>query len=406
MKKHILLIADGRSPITTRWIDQLESLGFCVSLVSTYPVKTDIKVEQLFILSVAFSAAGEDKIITSHGKQSKQSKISWKKKLIQNTRPLVMKVRYGLGPLTLQTYQRKLETIISEIKPDLVHALRVPYEGMLASVVPQKIPFLVSIWGNDFTLHANVNRKMRELTKVVMERADGVLADVQRDIQLAHQWGLDEHKPTLVVPGGGGILFEEIEKSESDDWNELNIPSNVPVIINPRGIRAYARSDTFFKSIPLVLEKLPDAIFLCPAMQDKPEAQQWVERLQITNHVRLLPNLPQDKLWSLFHKSQISVSITSHDGTPNTLLEAMACSCFPIAGDIESLREWIVPGVNGFLVEPGSPWELANAIVAATINPALRLNAAEYNKELIKVKAEVGSVRNQLARFYEIFLGR
>ena len=37
---------------------------------------------------------------------------------------------------------------------------------------------------------------------------------------------------------------------------------------------------------------------------------------------------------------------------PEAILEAMALGCFPIAGDIESVREWITPGVNGILVDP------------------------------------------------------
>ncbi|MDO9087486.1 MAG: glycosyltransferase [Anaerolineaceae bacterium] len=404
MSKHILLIADGRSAITTRWIDLLNFLGYRISLVSTYPVNSEIKVDKLFVLPVAFSDAGEEKNKNSLNKKSQQPTTNWKKKLIQNARPLMMRIRYLLGPSTLPNYQHQLTTIISEIKPNLVHALRIPYEGMLASTIPLEIPLLVSIWGNDFTLHADANRTMHDLTKKVMHRADGVLADVHRDIQLAHKWGLDENKPTVVVPGGGGILFEEIELSKQINIGEIEIPSNVPVIINPRGIRAYARSDIFFKSIPLVLQNLTDAIFLCPGMQGKPEAQKWIDHLKISDHVRLLPNLPQEVLWSLFHKSHISVSITTHDGTPNTLLESMACGCFPIAGDINSLREWITPGINGFLIEPGNPQDLADAIIAATQNAGLRKKAAIFNGNLIKAKAEVGIVRNQVARFYEKFL--
>jgi len=82
----------------------------------------------------------------------------------------------------------------------------------------------------------------------------------------------------------------------------------------------------------------------------------------------------------------------------------MACGCFPIAGDINSIREWITPGVNGFLIEPGNPQDLADAIITATQNDVLRRKAAILNDKLIKTKAEVGIVRNQVARFYEKFL--
>jgi hypothetical protein len=57
MSSNILLIADGRSAITKRWIDMLHSLDFRVSLVSTYPLTSKPDVDPIFILPVAFSAA-------------------------------------------------------------------------------------------------------------------------------------------------------------------------------------------------------------------------------------------------------------------------------------------------------------------------------------------------------------
>jgi hypothetical protein len=35
-----------------------------------------------------------------------------------------------------------------------VHALRIPFEGMLGSYTPAGIPFVAATWGNDLTLHA------------------------------------------------------------------------------------------------------------------------------------------------------------------------------------------------------------------------------------------------------------
>jgi glycosyltransferase involved in cell wall biosynthesis len=58
------------------------------------------------------------------------------------------------------------------------------------------------------------------------------------------------------------------------------------------------------------------------------------------------------KKWAdVFRGAQIVVSPSIHDGTPNSLLEAMACGCFPVAGDLESIREWITHGQNGLLFD-------------------------------------------------------
>lgn len=404
MKKHILVIADGRSAITTRWIDMLQSLEFRVSLISTYPLTKKPTVDHVFILPVAFSAVGENKQVSEFPNQKPKSRNNWKRTLIQQARPVVMRMRYFLGPSTLDKYQQQLLNIIAEIKPDLVHALRIPFEGMLAQATPDDIALLVSVWGNDFTLHANANQKMNRLTKSVLQRADGVIADVERDINLAYQLGFSDNKPSLVVPGGGGIHFEEINSSKLEINPKTTFPENTPVIINPRGIRAYAKTDVFFQSIPIVLRTLPEAIFICPAMENKPEAIQWVERLKIHDNVRLLPVLTQNTLWSYFHNSHISISITTHDGTPNTLLETMACGCFPIAGDIESIREWITPGVNGFLVSPHDPNELAENIINAYENQKLRKEAKVINDSIIKSRADANKVRDLVYEYYQKFL--
>jgi glycosyltransferase involved in cell wall biosynthesis len=102
----------------------------------------------------------------------------------------------------------------------------------------------------------------------------------------------------------------------------------------------------------------------------------------------------------LFRRSQVAVSPSTHDGTPNTLLEAMACGCFPVAGDLESLREWITPGANGLLVAPGDPRALADAVLLALEQPALRQRAREHNRQLIAEKADYHQVMRKAESFY------
>jgi hypothetical protein len=49
-----------------------------------------------------------------------------------------------------------LTALIDELRPDLVHAMRLPYEGFMAAAAVHSRPLLLSIWGNDFTLFANL----------------------------------------------------------------------------------------------------------------------------------------------------------------------------------------------------------------------------------------------------------
>jgi glycosyltransferase involved in cell wall biosynthesis len=130
------------------------------------------------------------------------------------------------------------------------------------------------------------------------------------------------------------------------------------------------------------------------------QAQKWIAELQISSGVDLLPPQSRQQMADLFRQAKITVSITTHDGTPNTLLEALACGCFPIVGDIESLREWITPGVNGLLVDPGDPNALARAILTAISHPELLQRAREQNLQLVNERAEYGKVMRAAEEFY------
>jgi glycosyltransferase involved in cell wall biosynthesis len=95
------------------------------------------------------------------------------------------------------------------------------------------------------------------------------------------------------------------------------------------------------------------------------------------------------------------VSPSVHDGTPNSLIEAMACGCFPVAGDLDSIREWITHGQNGLLVDAGSPQSIADAILLGLEREDLRHEAAGLNVNIISTRAEYGVMMQRVAEFYE-----
>jgi glycosyltransferase involved in cell wall biosynthesis len=124
-------------------------------------------------------------------------------------------------------------------------------------------------------------------------------------------------------------------------------------------------------------------------------------RLRLGNRVRLLPALSAREMAGLLRSALITLSVTEHDGTPNSLLEAMACGSFPIAGDLESIREWIVDQENGLLVSPSDPEQLAEAIFLALGDEALRKHSAVQNRRIIDERADWVEVMPRAESFYE-----
>ena len=425
----ICFIADARSPITRNWVDYFIDGGHEVHVVSSYAStvnglhaasSTDVPI----FFSRSRKAASANGAATNESTKSASQNESTKRGsktgsgVGPTVRRLLQEARVGrlsqtgivlfdwLAPLAISRHIGRTRRLLDELQPDLVHALRIPVEGILAALAVTKAPLLLSVWGNDFTLHDSHHSPTRMLTTLALRRADALLSDCARDLRLAYARGFDKTKPAAVLPGAGGIqlnvFYPASEEREAEAVRaELNIPAEATVVINPRGLRGYVRNDVFFQAIPLVLQQHPNTVFLCSGMQGSSLAERWVSQAGVGHAVRLLPVVPREKMAELFRSAQVMVSPSLHDGTPNTLLEGMACGCFPVAGDIESVREWITDEVNGLLCDPTSPQSLAQAILRAIDDGELRRRAREINGGLIAERADYQKVMAQAEQFYQ-----
>ena len=398
----IVLVADGRSTITQSWLACLTASDIEIALVSTFPCEKPQGVCDMLILPVAFSmlAGGQVKF---GGKEQKKSRLRGN---LSNLRGQLQNLRYQCGPLTLPFYRKRYLRFLESIQPDIVHALRIPFEGMLASFTPEKYPLVVSTWGNDLTLHAQGSRRMAKWTRNALRRANGLMADATRDLDLADRWGFHAGFPKDLVPGNGGLdlsYFLQFQKEKRSAPAYLDLQKIH--IINPRGFRpGSVHQEIFFKAIPRILEEDPNIQFLCPAMQGQKEALQWVHNLGIEKQVTLLPYLPQQELWDVYQHSEVYLSLSSHDGTPNTFLEAIACGCFPIVGNILSLREWVEDGKNGMLVDPTDVEQVVRAVLKALRDTKLREEAKALNWAILGEKADREKIRTKIMNFYSHFV--
>jgi glycosyltransferase involved in cell wall biosynthesis len=386
----ILFVADGRSPISKNWFRYFAERGDEVYLASTFACEVDFPLKRVEFTPVAFSVVKRQDSRPGKGSSQVAGRI-------------LTLIRRWIGPLTIPGSARKLRKFIQEVQPDIVHAMRIPYEGMLTTSALNgmtrkarnevKARFLVSIWGNDLTLYGPSTPLMSHYTRKTMKAVHALHADCERDIRLAQNWGLGKDLPTLVTPGNGGI--------RSDIFYPPAKPVTYPVVINPRGFRTYVKNEAFFKSIPLVLEKRSDARFVCSSMQGEARALQWIKELQIEHAVQLNPPLSHAEMGEVFRAAQVVVSPSIHDGTPNSLLEGMACGCFPVAGDLESIREWITHAQNGLLVDPNNPQAIADAILIALEREDLRREAAGLNSKIISARAEYQHNMELVGEFYK-----
>ena len=253
----IVFVVDIRSPIARNWIEYFIEREHEVHIISSYPCSPDLMPKaSINQFPVAFSQFSR---ITHNGTTEVANRQSLLTRGLASLRTgalssLSTSVRFWLAPLELQRHVEKMRDLIKKIAPDIVHAMRIPFEGILAAkATPAEIPLLISVWGNDFTLFARRKLLIADQTIETLKRANALHCDCRRDFyQATREWGFDAGKPSRILPGAGGIkpsLFHSREPDISLQTG-LNISRDMPVIINPRGFRSYVRNDIFFQAIP------------------------------------------------------------------------------------------------------------------------------------------------------------
>ena len=205
--------------------------GHEVHLISSYPCDcSELPVASLHVVPLDFSArlragiGGRD-ARTMHGSPQiarLRGNPIWK---------ALVRLRYLSVPWAVRLQRSRLRRIVEQIGPDIVHVMRIPFEGILAAEafwdVP--VPLILSVWGIDFTLLAWETPSIARLTRLALVRADGLHPDCRRDLRLAHDLGFAANKPAAVLPGYGGVKREIFQPGPRDSAlaARLGLPEGV-----------------------------------------------------------------------------------------------------------------------------------------------------------------------------------
>lgn len=401
----LTFLADLRSPTALQWIQHFVDRGYEVQAISSYPIPGNV-LPGAETTSVPLVLAGRGRNMVPRSTQPVGPRSpSIQARAAQWVAPRrVADIRSFFGPAMVQAKRGRLQRLIERYQPDLVHAMRIPFEGIAAGAL-SGLPVVISVWGNDFTLFANRTPMLAKATRRTMATIQALHCDCYRDVQMAREWGFPPDRPTWVMPGNGGVNRSVFYPGQSDFHVRLGVPKGTTLILNPRGICEYIRNDIFFKALPPVLRTFPDVHVVCPGMAGSRYIENLITASRIDrSRVHLLPTLEHRLMADAFRSARVSVSLSEHDGTPNTLLEAMACGALPVVGDIASVREWIRDGLNGIVSSSLDPAMVASALIRALRDDALIQAARKENIRLIGECADYNSNMLAVESKYEMLV--
>ena len=279
--------------------------------------------------------------------------------------------------------------IVRQWRPDVLHAHRVSSAGWLAAASGFH-PLVVTPWGTDLYQHPQRSRLARWLAGYTLRRADLVTADSEDLRQQAMRFGAAPERSHVVQWGVDTTIFQP---GDAAAWRQRLALGAGPVILSPRGVHPIYNLDSIVAALPAVRARFPLATLVLRdyntdgATKARLEAQ--IAELGLQEAVRWVGPLPRyEDAAGLYRLADVAVSVPSSDGTPVSVLEAMACGAPVVASDLPSLREWIRPGENGLLAPVRDVQALAQAIISLLADPQRRADFGQRNLEIIRQRAD------------------
>ena len=161
------------------------------------------------------------------------------------------------------------------------------------------------------------------------------------------------------------------------------LPEHRLVTYVARNLEPYRGFHTMMRTLPALLRARPDLRVVLVggdgvSYGTRPPVGTWAEVMQRelagrydASRVLLPGQIPYLQYLRLLQRSDAHVYLTYPFVVSWSLREALACGCPVIAGDVDSVREFIRPGRNGLLAPPLDPAALADTVLDVLERPAL-----------------------------------
>ena len=240
--------------------------------------------------------------------------------------------------------------------------------------------------------------KLREMERFCLDASEAIVTPSHTTRDLLRSLGVADEKIT-VVPNGADLRSETPPR-----------PADAPAqyLIYFGALQSWQGVDTLLRALALLADLDLDLV-VCGSLRGREarRCERLAERLGLGTRVRWLWELSQDELAPWLAHAALSLAPlrecarnVTQGCAPLKILESMAAGVAVIASDLPPVRELVRGGVDGRLVAPDRPAELARAIRVLIAYPDRRCALAAAARE--RVAAEF-TWASSLARLRDVY---
>ena len=314
--------------------------------------------------------------------------------------------RTGTDPIADSKTLIALYRVMREIKPDYMmgYTIKPVIYGSLAAKlarVPRRFALITGLGyafqGADEQGYkkSNLQKIMHKLYSVALASTHKVFFQNPDDEALFKSMVILKSTAETKVVNGSGVDVSEYSVQPFPTTDDKPSPRFLLIarLLGDKGVREYAQAARIIKA------KYPQAQFdLVGWIDDNPDAieQQELDRWIDEGVVNFWGKLRDVK--PAIAASAVYVLPSYREGTPRTVLEAMAMGRPIITTDAPGCRETVIDGYNGYLVPVKAIDELATAMERLIVDPELIVQMGSASRQLVEEKFDVHAVNRTMLK--------
>ena len=187
-----------------------------------------------------------------------------------------------------------------------------------------------------------------------------------------------------------GVPVETIAAASAIPHETLGLSNRIPLILSACRLEPLKNVETLVHALARVCKRLPATALICGQGPMHAALAKLIEALGARNTIRLAGY--RSDIWPLMKTARLLVSISTTEGNPNAVLEAMASRCPVVVSDISAHREILDTGSAFFIERYNDPDSIAGVIMDALANPieAERRSDAAYQRVVARTISRHG----------------
>ena len=313
--------------------------------------------------------------------------------------------------------RRRVARLVAEQAPDLIHAHRITSYGYLGAQVarrltragadprPKRVPFLLSVWGEDIFSFPKKSRFHRRFTRRVLSSADQILSTSNIMARETEKY-VRPARPITVTPFGVDTeLFAPAGESGADSGAEAGATGRSATVTvgTVKKLRKRYGVDVLIRAFARARGRVPELrLEIVGEGPERENLERLARELGVAEVVTFRGRVAHGEVPAVLRSFDLfaALSVTDDESFGVAMIEASAVGLPVLATRVGGIPEVVLDGETGFLVPRRDVAGAAERLAELAADRELRRRMGEAGRRFVEEHYSWKVTADRMRRIY------